>query len=113
MTADQIKAAYARQLKETIVIRRYTGAGTVRPRLDVEARGKATQYGAEELIGTVQQGDQKVIVLVDDLGSRGFALPVNSNDKVVIAGKEHAIINPGLRKAPDGTPVAYEMQVRG
>lgn len=113
MNADQIKAAYARQLRETIVIRRYTGAGTVRPKLDVEARGKATQYGADELIGTVQQGDLKVIVLVDDLRSRGFALPVTTNDKAVVAGKEYAIVNPGARKAMDGTPVAYEMQVRG
>lgn len=113
MTADQIKAAYARVLKEPIIVRRYTGAGSARPRFDVQVRGKATQYGADELIATIQQGDQKVIVLVDDLIEKQFALPITSNDKVVVGGKELAIVNPGQRKAPDGAIVAYEIQVRG
>jgi hypothetical protein len=113
MTADQIRAAYARVLQEPIVVRRYTGTGTSRPHFDVEVRGKASQYDADELIGTIQQGDQKVIFLADDLVSRQFALPVISSDKIVVRGKELAIINPGQRKAPDGTLIAYEIQVRG
>lgn len=114
ITAAQIKAAYARDLAEPIIVRRYTGTGASRPRFDVEVRGKATQYGAEELIAAVQQGDQKVFVLVDDLIAAQFPLPVVVNtDKVVVKGKELAIINPGERKAPDGTLVAYELQARG
>lgn len=114
MNAAEIKAAYARDLKETIVVRRYTGAGANRPRFDAAVRGKATPYQTKELIGTITQGDTRVIVLVDDLIASQFALPLTTNDKIVIARHpELAIINPAERKAPDGTLVAYEIQARG
>ena len=41
MTADEIKAHYAAELKETIIVRRYTGSGTNRPKFDAQVRGKA------------------------------------------------------------------------
>ncbi len=114
LTASQIKSAYARVLKEPLVVRRYTGSGTARPHFDTPARGKATPYGADELIGTVQQGDQRVFIFADDLMANGFVLPVTSNDKVVVRGRELQIVaNPPERKSPDGTLVVYEAQVRG
>lgn len=113
MNAAEIKAHYAAELKETIIVRRYTGAGANRPKFDAEVRGKAWGYSAKELVGAIQQGDQRVIVLVDDLIAKGFALPITSADKVVVKGREIAIINPGQRKAPDGTLVVYDLQARG
>lgn len=113
MQASEIKAAYARELKETIVVRRYTGAGANRPRFDVAVRGKATPYSATELIGTVIQGDQRILVLAEDIIAAQMVLPVTTNDKVVVKGKELSIQNPAERKAPDGTLVAYEIQARG
>jgi hypothetical protein len=112
MNAAQIKAAYARELKETIIVRRYTGTGTARPFFDIEARGKARLYGATELVGTISQGDQNVLILVDDLTAQNFAFPLTTNDKAVVAGKELAIIQPNTRKAPDGTVVVYDCQAR-
>jgi hypothetical protein len=56
MNASEIRAAYARELKEQIGIRRYTGAGANRPRFDVYVRGKATPYATTELIGTISAG---------------------------------------------------------
>jgi hypothetical protein len=50
---------------------------------------------------------------VEDLILRGFPLPVTSNDKVVVKGKEMAIQSPGTRKAPDGTVVVYDLQASG
>ena len=38
---DEIKAAYAAELKETIILRRYTGTGSNRIRFDASARGRA------------------------------------------------------------------------
>jgi hypothetical protein len=113
MNAAQIRSAYARNLSETIGVRRYTGAGSARPRFDVYVRGKATPYAAHELIGTITQGDTKVFLLVQDIITGQMALPITTNDKVVVKGRELAIINPAERKAPDGTLIAYEIQARG
>ncbi len=112
MNASEIKAAYARELKETIGVRRYTGSGAARPRFDVYVRGKATPYSVTELIGTVTQGDQKVLLFVQDIITGQMALPITINDKVVVKGKELSIVNPAERKAPDGTIIAYELQCR-
>src|SRR5258708_31225214 len=102
MNADGIKATYARELKEMIVVRRYTGTGANRPGFDAGVRGKARLYGATELIGTITQGDWNVLLLVDDLIAKQFALPLTTNDKIVVAGKEIGILAPNTRKAPDG-----------
>ena len=112
MNAAEIKRAYARELKETIGVRRYTGTGATRPRYDIFIRGKATPYGATELIGTITQGDQKVFLLAEDIIAGLMTLPITTNDKVVVKGKELSIVNPAERKAPDGTLVAYEIQAR-
>ena len=113
MTADDIKAHYAAELQEPVIVRRYTGAGNSRPKFDAEVRGKAWGYNAQELVGSIVQGDQRVLVLVDDLISAGFALPVTSADKLVVKGREIAIVSAGQRKAPDGTICVYDLQARG
>lgn len=113
MNTEEIKAAYRAALKETIIVRRYTGAGANRPRFDVPVRGKARLYDAKELVGAITQGDQNVLLLVEDLIAKGFTLPLTTNDKVVIAGKEIAIVAPNTRKAEDGTIVVYDCQARG
>ena len=71
-------------------------------------------YYGTELVGTIQQGDRKVILLADDLLAAQFALPLKKGDKIVIRGRETNI------EAPDdntrrvrGVLVAYELQVRG
>jgi hypothetical protein len=65
------------------------------------------------LLGSITQGDWQVIVLIADLAKNGLDLPVSTSDKVVLATKEMAIIALLQRKAPDGSPIAYELQVRG
>ncbi len=112
MNAAEIKAAYARELKEPIKVRRFTGAGPNRPFFDIEVRGKARLYGATELIGTITQGDWNVLLLVDDLTEQNFAHPLTTNDKAVVDGKEIAILAASTRKAPDGTKVVYDCQAR-
>lgn len=113
MTADELTAHYASELGEIIIVRRYTGAGASRPRFDAEVRGKAWGYSAKELVGSIQQGDTRVIVLVADLIEKGVTLPLTSADKLIVKGREISIISPGTRKAQDGTLVAYDIQARG
>lgn len=113
MNAEAISKSYARVLKETIIIRRYTGSGPTRPKFDAQCRGRATPYAVDELIGGIVQGDQRIIVLVADLVKNGLTMPITTNDKAVVIGRETAIIAPLARKAPDGSLVAYELQCRG
>lgn len=117
MTPDAVKASYRRMLDdvgEMILIRRYTGQGTARPRFSVEVKARVTGYDPDELVGTVQQGDRKVIVLVQDLIDAQFALPIVKGDKVVVRGKEM-----NVESADDSTrrlgivSVAFELQARG
>ena len=113
MSSDDIKAIYRAELKETIVIRRYTGTGTSRPKFEVKARGNTRLYKGTELVGSIVQGDQEVLILVEDLIAKRFALPLTTNDKIVVSGKEIAIIAANNRTDLDGTIIVYDCQARG
>ena len=114
MDADEIKAMYRDMCQMPFVIRRYTGASGSRTKTDCNVTGHARLYSGKELIGTIVQGDLAVIVLVDDLVAGSFTLPITTFDKVVIDGKEYAILAPiGQRKALDSTLIACELQARG
>lgn len=112
MSAAAYSDVYARALKEIIIIRRYTGSAT-RLKFEAQCRGRATPYEATELVAGLQQGDQKVIVLVADLLRNGLTMPLTNFDKAVVAGVEISIQKPLARKAPDGSLIAYELQCRG
>lgn len=113
MTAAELRDHYAEELQETITVRRYTGSGVARARFDADVRGKAWGYSARELNGSVQQGDTRVLVLVQDLIDAQFAFPLTPSDKLIVKGKEIAIVSPAQRKAQDGTLVVYDIQARG
>lgn len=116
MTPDEARDSYRRAMDvagETILIRRYTGAGTNRPRFDATVRARVVDYVPHELIGTVVQGDRKLIVLVEDMVAAQIPLDLRAGDKVVVRGKE---LN--IQAADDNTRriagelIAYELQVR-
>lgn len=117
MTPDTAKGMYRRRIGkgETVLIRRYTGAGTNRPRFDVAVRARVMGYETKELVGSIVQGDRRVIFLAEDLLAAQFALPLTTNDKAVVRGKELAIIAPddATRRADGGVLVAFDLQVRG
>lgn len=113
MTTDEIKAAYAAELKEPLIVRRLSGPASQRSRFDVDVRGKAWGVKGQELVGAVQQGEQRVLILIEDLLAKGMTLPLTAADKVLVAGRECGIKTVGLRKTPDGTAVAYDLVVGG
>jgi hypothetical protein len=110
-----------------IAIRRYTGpAGLERPYTDTVTRAGVRNYEAEDLVGTITQGDQVAIALVDTLGA---ILPVLDTDKLVtdleeidgvvsidgdghVSGKECKIKNVKKRRV-GGTLIALEIQAAG
>lgn len=101
---------------ETVLVRRYTPAtgGVGRPKFDAEVRARVTGYAPEELVGSIVQGDRKVILLVEDLIAKQFAMPVLASDKIVVRGKEFAIIAPddSTRRIAN-VLIAYELTARG
>lgn len=114
MTPDSVKADYRRSLKEWVVVRRFTGIGPNRPRFDVSARARVVGYAPEQLVGVIQQGDRKAIVYADDLIEGGMTLPITTSDKLIVNGREMAIIAPDdLTRRVNGVLIALELQVRG
>lgn len=117
MAAADILDTYRRTCLQPVAIRRYSG--TPRTPQDYAANGNARLYSAAELVGSVQQGDQRVIVIAADLIESGLALPVTNNDRVVVDGLERRITVVGERKAlesDDGGKsilIAYELTARG
>jgi hypothetical protein len=117
MTPQETLAAYQVALDaagETISIRRFTGIGLTRTSVDTDVRARVTGYDERELVGTIQQGDRKIIALVDDLIAAGFAVPVTANDKVMLRGTMISIVSvDDSTRRLQGELIAYEIQARG
>lgn len=123
-TAEQLRATYLKtidRIGEDIIVRRYTGTGTNRPKIDVPCRARVTGYAPRELVGTVQQGDRFVLVLAADVTKpttdsppQAITLPLTPADKVVIRGKEMQILSADdSTRRVGGDLVAIEIQARG
>jgi hypothetical protein len=113
LTGVELLAVYREQCKHVVTVRRYSGTGQARTKVDYTAAGYAQAYGTKELLGTIVQGDVKVIAIAADLAANGMTLPVMATDKVVVDGRELAIQIVKSRKSIDGVIVAYEVQARG
>jgi hypothetical protein len=117
LTPDQIQADYRRAMDEAgevVTFRRYTGAGANRPRFDADVRARVMDYTPDELVGTIVQGDRKLIVLAEDLITAQVPLDLRKGDKIVVRGKELNIeaVDDNTRRV-QGVLIAYELQVRG
>lgn len=117
MNVDSVKASYRRAFKDRVTVRRYVAGttGNNRPHFDVEnIQANVTGYAPHELVGTIAQGDRKILAMVDDLIAAKFALPLTSTDKLVVDGKEIAIqAVDGSTRQVNGVLICYEIQARG
>jgi hypothetical protein len=95
----------------TIQVRRYAGTGAARTFADTPTLARVMGYQPNEIVGSIVQGDRKVIALVDTLSA---ILPLNNDDKLVIRGREVLILGvDDETRRIQGTLVALEIQVRG
>jgi hypothetical protein len=96
---------------EDIIIRRYTGTGSPRSKSDTVTRARVMGYEPKDLVGSIVQGDRKIIALVDGLAG---ILPITTNDKAVVRGKELAIkaVDDSTRRIA-GILIALEIQASG
>ena len=115
MNPERVKASYLRAMTDLVIVRRYAGTGTGRPHFDVTAKARVMGDSSQELVGTkLLEGDRKVILYADDLIGK-MSLPLTADDKIVVRGKEMAIISPpdDSTRSINGVLVAYELQIRG
>lgn len=114
MSIAQEKSLYRRTLTKTVYIRRYTGTGANRPYFDTLAHAQVVGASAEALIGAINQYDYDVILLAEDLINGQFALPITNADRIVIGGKEHAIMFPdGATRSNGDELIGYQIKARG
>jgi hypothetical protein len=113
---------------EPVAIRRATGpAGVNRPFTDTVTRAYVRDFEANELVGTITQGDRVAITLVDALAD---ILPVLESDKLVtdfevidgivlidddghVVGGKASTIKKVKRRKVGGTLIALEIQAAG
>lgn len=116
MTPEAAIGMYRRLIAsgEDVLLRRYTGTGATRAKFEVRVRAKVAGYEPQDLVGSVQQGDRKVIVLAEDVDAAQFPVPITNSDKIVVRGKELTIqsVDDSTRRIA-GVLVAYELPVRG
>jgi hypothetical protein len=80
----QAYADYVNRRGETVVVRRRTGGAVI----DAPARARIDGYSPAELVAGINQGDRRVLVLVEDLEKAGWPLPLRRLDRLVIRGRE-------------------------
>lgn len=117
MSPDEIKTHYRSfmdDVGELVTIRRWYNTGLVRTKFEAEVKARVTWESAGELAGAVHQGDANLIVLVDDLETAQFPLPITTNDRVVVRGRELTCyaVDANTRRV-QGVLVAYEIKARG
>ncbi|MEY9466292.1 hypothetical protein ABH973_006705 [Bradyrhizobium ottawaense] len=122
---ERVRARYRTELTrvgETVTVRRYAGKGPARAvAQEAAAKCRIVGYQPSEIVGAVQQGDRKVILLIDPTAAVASGqvalstmLPLTSDDKLVISGREVAIQGvDDQTRSIQGVVIALEIQVRG
>lgn len=94
--ADYVDAIHRRG--KTIKVRRWSGVGPARTKVEATIKARVLGYTPDELIGAIVQGDQRIIALndpaalvPDGMVSLASLLPLSNTDKLVIDGREVAI----------------------
>jgi hypothetical protein len=114
MNPETVRDSYRRAIDENgeiVTIRRY---GPNRQKFDVAVRARVVGFSPSELVGVVQQGDRRVVILAEDLINAQFAIPIKASDKCEVRGVECAIIAPDDSTRRLGTNlIAYDLVIRG
>ena len=121
MTPEATRSTYRRmldQVGELVVLRRYSGLGKTRTKRDFAVQARVTSYQPNELVGTIIQGDRKIIMMNADVLATSFTLPIKPGDKVVVEreGKSKELnvqaVDDSSRRIGE-TTIALEVQCRG
>lgn len=107
---DQHKRFLA-EYGENVVVRRYSGTGPARTPTNVTTHARVMEYKQAELVGSIVQGDVRVIALAETLAA---LLPIRTTDFLVVRGRELAVqaVDDNTRRIA-GELIALEIQARG
>lgn len=94
---------------EDITLRRINVSPT--PNTDITVRARVMGYQPEEMLGGIQAGDIRLIVMASDVT---FNPPLKVGDKALVRGKLRNIeaVDDNTRRIA-GTLIAYELRARG
>jgi hypothetical protein len=116
ITAESAAAAYRAGLTDRVTIRRLTGTGANQSTIvgkNIPARVKG--YGADTISGTLQQGEQKIILDAAALHARKWPAPPVAGDKVdALDGRELTVIAVDVNTIKVGSVlIAYVIRAKG
>lgn len=106
---------YRRQMDahgETVTLRRNNAAPSLPTEQNLKAR--VIGYQPDELIGGINQGDRKVIILAEDITTFPLPFKTGGTDKIVVRGKplNIGVVDDSTRRIGD-TLIAYEIRATG
>lgn len=113
--------AFLAEIGEDMIVRRWSGPSAARVAAEAVARGRAIAFKAEQIVGAVNAGDRKVILINDPAAAvpsgkvaLSTLLPLTTADKLVIRGREMSIkfADDDTRRIA-GVLIALELQVAG
>lgn len=116
MTPAAAKASYRKAVDavgEDVKIRRYSGLGGARTYVEKTVKARVVGFAGAELVPGITQGERRLIVVAEDIGSP-ITLPLTKDDLVVVRGAEMKIADPDdSTRRIGGELIAYELRVLG
>lgn len=107
---------YRRFLKDAVTITRLVGVAPSQTTVAAaNIRARVLSYSPQEIVGAIMQGDQKVILLKEDLDAAAWPAPPRKGDKIGTAGGRMLTVQycDTNTRAVASTLIAYEVQARG
>lgn len=113
--------SFLAEIGEDIIIRRWSGTGPGRTKVQAQVRARVSGYTPSQIIGAVAQGDINVIALNDPdaevpagMVPLSSLFPLSVDDKLVIRGEEKSIkgINDNTRRVA-GVLIALDIHAKG
>lgn len=109
MDANEVAAAYAQSLTDTVSV---TAGGVT-----AAVRARIVGYQPQELVSGIVQGDRKAVLLVADLTAGGITLPLRKGDSLTWVDGGATLKMTGQGKSEPrrigAVSVAVDWQVRG
>lgn len=115
MNPSDVRNSYRRMIDadhQVVKVRRFISQGAAPRYFEVDVPARVTGYEPDELVGGIQQGDRRVIFMVEDLIARHFPVPVVASDNVIVQGTLLRIHSPTERRCREEL-IAYDVTARG
>jgi hypothetical protein len=117
MTPASIRADYAATMArrgEPVIVRVFAGVGPTRTHVDYATMARITGFNPHEIVGAIQQEDNKVIILAENLATAGMTGEIKINDKLIARGRTYNIEASDYNtRRVQGVLIATELRIRG